>query len=1057
MELKNKFTERKIKEWSDYQENFKKLDKSERKMKNSVNKDGNINISIPLFIPDKIKEKYAVEFGAMKTGINQQNHKKNEKQKELIQINSKLADQNTNLIIFYILFIIIVGIFLVPKCKEKITELEKQKKLLENKISQLNSLLNQERSKLTNMIDNIKKETFEIFTNKLKRLQNEIKEIPAHLQNSWDIQTWNKWQPNTLIDNYLCVGKYTSTNNNFSVPAYIPFISQGKSIFIIHNNATKEKANSLMQSIIMRIASGLPYSSKFSFIDPVGYGSSFPIANLLNVRKNETNFSDSYRVLNDIEEDMRNTNFAYGLSENKTFETIVEDTGEKFEFVFAADFPNQYEARATEKLQNIANKGYITGKYVFVLINSDFDIPKNIDLKKFENAGYIDLVKNNNPIKQNGKTIFNFIPDNSPSEDIINQIVGKISKNKPVEKGILFADTIELAENKWWQESSISEIKAPVGKIGRDNNIEFRFNSSGEQITAHGIVAGTNGSGKSVLLNNIVMSFAMRYSPDELKFYLIDGKGGVEFQSFKNLPHAEIISLMTEPNFARSVLNDIKTEFANRMKLFNEHNINLYDDFRNKISNIKLPRILIVVDEYQIFFTRNEDPAQVSEQHAREVSNLLQFIVSKGRSFGIHLLLSSQTFSVKGLEQRESIFSNIPIRAALKMKSPDGIMEFEKEGRELIKKCDSVGKLVVNSSLGANGSNKFGRVAYLSSDEILKYAEKSQQKYSKKQKNYIFNGKEQPSLIENNQLQFLLSSNTWQTDNEIEKFAQLPEYDGGLGKDSWYSAENPIALWIGQNYNVRGKANIVLRRRKQENIIILGTDFLANYGMINSIIISTLTNKQPNKSEIYFVDKSIQGSPWNKSNNIIAKETLSINQSNKYITKNNEIIENIEKINLELEKRQKIDENKLNKLPNIYLILTEPQKIDELCYQSGKYNSQQLSEIGTKLQNIYSKGSEKGIHTIFLFESTISLKSILLNNDLVFFNHRIALQMKYQNSVLFIGNKLASMLNNEFDTKPVRALYQNIGTETSTIFKPYFVSDSFNTELISITNILKNK
>ena len=934
----------------------------------------------------------------------------------------------------------------------KINRLEQEVNNLDNEIGQKENDKNKNINKVFDEFKVLEEELSEKFDNKNSDFSSSLNSTLG-----WS-KSWFDWKPQTELKNFICAGRYKTKHNDLSVPAYIPFISQKKSIFIIYNNSIKQEANSLAQSIIMRIATSLPHSSKFSFIDPVGYGSTFPIANLLNVRKNknETNFSDTYRVLNDIETDMRQTNFAYGLSENKTFENIYKDAGEKFEFVFAADFPNQYEARATEKLQNIANQGHIAGKYVFVMINSDYELPKNIDLKQFKSAIYIDLLKKSNAIEQDGNIIFDFIPDTSPTDEEINAVVKKINETKPVEKGITFTETVAIPENQWWQESAISEIIAPIGKIGGSENIEFRFNSSGDQITAHGIIAGTNGSGKSVLLNGIVTSFAMRYSPDELKFYLIDGKGGVEFQAFQNLPHAEIISLMTEPNFARSVLNGIKTEFTNRMQLFQKYGISLYDDFRKKVPEQKLSRILIVVDEYQVFFARNEDPSQVSETDAREVSNLLGHVVRQGRSFGIHLLLSSQTFTVKGLEQRESIFSNIPVRAALKMKSPDNIMEFEKEGRELIKKCDSVGKLVVNSSLGANGANKFGRVANLDKTEILGYVNSMKIKYNQEIENYIFNGKEQPNILENNQLQYFISEKGWKNNQEIEQFAQLSEYNGGLGKDDWYSAENPIILWLGQNYNVRGKASIVLRKRKQENIIILGTDNHANYGIVNSLIISILSTKKSVNSQIYFLDKSIKGSPWNNTNKYIADTLLSLNPKSKYLTNNDEISNSITEIYNELQDRQKLDDEE-NNLPNIYLFLTESQKINDLCYQPGRLGMEEPSELGKKLQQILIKGSENGIHIIMLFESTITLKSIISSKDLNFFNHRIALQMKYQNSVLFIGNKLASMLNNEIDTRPVRALYQNIGKEASTIFKPYFVSETFTNEITKIYNNLKNK
>ena len=63
----------------------------------------------------------------------------------------------------------------------------------------------------------------------------------------------------------------------------------------------------------------------------------------------------------------------------------------------------------------------------------------------------------------------------------------------------------------------------------------------GKGTSQHVLISGKTGSGKSTLLNAMITNLALRYSPDELEFYLIDFKKGVEFKAYAalNLPHAD--------------------------------------------------------------------------------------------------------------------------------------------------------------------------------------------------------------------------------------------------------------------------------------------------------------------------------------------------------------------------------------------------------------------------------------------------------------------------------------------------------------------------------------
>ena len=79
-------------------------------------------------------------------------------------------------------------------------------------------------------------------------------------------------------------------------------------------------------------------------------------------------------------------------------------------------------------------------------------------------------------------------------------------------------------------------------------------------------VVGPSGSGKSTFLHALVTNAALYYRPDEVQFYLIDFKKGVEFKCYAtaNLPHARVIAIESEREFGLSVLEKLDTELRRR-------------------------------------------------------------------------------------------------------------------------------------------------------------------------------------------------------------------------------------------------------------------------------------------------------------------------------------------------------------------------------------------------------------------------------------------------------------------------------------------------------------
>ena len=199
--------------------------------------------------------------------------------------------------------------------------------------------------------------------------------------------------------------------------------------------------------------------------------------------------------------------------------------------------------------------------------------------------------------------------------------------------------------------------------IGRD--------SSGKPVVAdiarmpHMLVAGTTGSGKSVLINSMIMSLLMRTTPKQVRLIMIDPKR-VEFSCYNGLPHL-YVPVVTEPRQAASALQWAVSEMERRLKVFERagaREINVYNNMcvSGKFADMDnppepMPYLVVIIDELS-------DLMMVA---GKDVEASIVRIAQLARAPGIHLVIATQRPSanvVTGL-----IKSNIDNRVALKVSS----------------------------------------------------------------------------------------------------------------------------------------------------------------------------------------------------------------------------------------------------------------------------------------------------------------------------------------------------------------------------------------------------
>ena len=196
-----------------------------------------------------------------------------------------------------------------------------------------------------------------------------------------------------------------------------------------------------------------------------------------------------------------------------------------------------------------------------------------------------------------------------------------------------------------------------VFAIGKD--IDGRCVCGDVNDMTHILVAGTTGSGKSICLHTLICSMLYKYSPEELRFILIDPKKN-EFTPYEGLPHLMINEVISDAQKAVTAFNWAIKEMERRYDLFNGKTRAGYpcrkiDEYNAKITEDeeRLPKIVIVVDEL----------ADLMSVAKKDIEEKIQRLAQKARAAGIHLVLATQRPSVDIVTG--VIKSNLPTRFAL--------------------------------------------------------------------------------------------------------------------------------------------------------------------------------------------------------------------------------------------------------------------------------------------------------------------------------------------------------------------------------------------------------
>jgi hypothetical protein len=283
-------------------------------------------------------------------------------------------------------------------------------------------------------------------------------------------------------------------------------------------------------------------------------------------------------------------------------------------------------------------------KKLYLIVINDVNFSDNKGINEILNKISSNTKHNNAFIilssKNTDKENFDFLSEESAIEDgqyFLGRTIDLGYNQIPANNTELFSKIQEykVEKKESLEEFDIKEgLKIHLGTIvGTQKKHYFKFGNNTENY--HAIVGGQSGKGKSVLLNTLIRRGIESYSSNHLKFMLFDCKG-VEFNDFDIDDYILERESTPDVHVIMDKLKLIENEFQRRRELFKEHNVKSIEQLISK--GIDLYRLVCIVDEFQFLFPVSD--YKISQQ-AEDL--LVSKILRTGRSFGIHLIVATQS------------------------------------------------------------------------------------------------------------------------------------------------------------------------------------------------------------------------------------------------------------------------------------------------------------------------------------------------------------------------------------------------------------------------------
>ena len=809
---------------------------------------------------------------------------------------------------------------------------------------------------------------------------------------------------------------------HFQTPALLDF-PQRTSLLVETTNAGRDRAVSILQNVMLRLLTSFPPGKvRFTIIDPVGLGQNFAafmhLADYEEAFVSDRIWTETRHIeqrLLDLTEHMENVIQKYLRNDFATITEYNEHAGEiaePFRFLVIANFPVNFSDAAARRLVSIVDSGARCGVYTLISMDGRHQMPRDFqpdDLRAScthlltEEARRDDDTKAQRIVWKD--EVFSQVPlsiDDPPGDEFLTQtlhVVGESAKDS-TRVEVPF-EHVTPEEGDYWTFNAAKELNVPLGRAGAT---KLQSLSLGRGMAQHVLIAGKTGSGKSTLLHVLVTNLALRFRPDEVEFYLVDFKKGVEFKTYAthNLPHARVVAIESDREFGLSVLQRVDGELRRRGEIFRRLGVQDLGAYRETGEAERIPRTLLIIDEFQEFFVEDDKISQ-------DAALLLDRLVRQGRAFGIHVILGSQTLGGAYSLARATI-GQMAVRIALQCSENDAmlIMGDDNTAPRLLSRP---GEAIYNDQGGLMEGNNPFQIVWLPDRTRETALQQVQQLvdrtgYEPPEPQIVFEGNV-PAQVERNQ----------PLRTALRDRSDLPKA--------------PRA-WLGDAIAIKEPTSAVFRRQSGNNLLIVGQREETALAMHAIGLVSLAAQTPVNTARFYVLD----GTPDDDVHARYLERLAEHLPHDIDLVTWHDVERAMSEIGAELQFRES---EHLTDAPPVFLFIHGLQKFrmlrttDEFGFGTG---DDKPPTPDKHLANLLRDGPPHGMHGFIWCDTSNNLSRTFDRTTLREFDQRVLFQMSGVDSSALIDTPIASVLGQN------RALYFSEDQGALEKFRPYALPEA---------------
>jgi len=799
-----------------------------------------------------------------------------------------------------------------------------------------------------------------------------------------------------------------------SIPLALTYPDHGSLLFETQESGGPAVIGALDNIILRLLATTPPGKVAFTIIDPVGLGQNF--AGLMHLADYEealinrriwTQRDQIEERLAELAEHIEKVIQMYLRNEYSTITEYNEQAGsvaEKYLFLVIADFPANFSESAAKRLQSIALSGPRCG--IFTLIHWDQRQPLPDGFAPDELRKSSICIRRENGALTLGKAQTDagaaLVFDPPPDADLSVALTHKIGKSSIDSNRVEVPfEQIAPPAAELWTHETTTELRVAVGRTGAT---KLQYLAIGKGTKQHALFAGKTGSGKSTLFHVIITNLALACSPEQVEFYLIDFKKGVEFKCYaeKRLPHARVVAIESDREFALSVLQRVDEELKRRGDMFRKLGVQDVAGYKRAGGTEPMPRSLLLIDEFQEFFVDDDTIAQTA-------SLLFDRIVRQGRAFGIHVLLGSQTLGGAYSLARATL-GQMVIRVALQCNEADAylIMDDSNSAPRLLTRP---GEGIYNDAAGAVEGNSPFQVVWLPDQERDQWLDKvtalAEQRHRHFPSPIVFEGNAPANIRENDALR---------TVRETTPTAP---------------AVSPRA-WLGAPNSIKGPTEVVFHRQSGNHLLIVGQRDEAALTLLGVSLLALASQYPRGAARFVLFNSTNPGTPDAEFlDRVIAAcpQSITIAHINDVAGVTND---------LATELKARVSGEHGPDSPPVFVFIVGLHKFkklrneDDFSFSSGD----EAANPGAQLGEVITEGSSHGLHLLVSVDTFNNVGRCMNRKALTEFEMRVVFQMSANDSASLIESPKASNLGLH------RALFYNEHEGTLETFRPYAMPDS---------------